>query len=590
MANSKNNIDKLRMLFKANNIDGYLLPHEDELLSEYLPKYEERLCWLTGFSGSAGLSFISLKKAIIFVDGRYTTQVRKETNPNIFEYEHLIDPGFVKWIKKNPFKNRRIGFDPKTVSQSNYQRIEKVCKLSNIEFIETKNLLDLIWKRQKNHKNPIFMHELKYSGIESSTKKRNILKSIAKKGVDSLLVSQPENVCWILNIRGQDLEHTPILRSHLIIDKNNKIVLFTDNKTIDKKINHWIGDDVEVYKIIEIEAYLKKMKFKKTQYDPGHTSRYHSQLIRRFSLSYKEEKDPTTLMKACKNNVEIKGMFEAHLNDGVALTKFLFWLEKNTKKMKIDELTAQKKLLEFRKKNKDLKSLSFNTISGTGSNGAIIHYKSNQKTNKVLKPGDLFLLDSGGQYKCGTTDVTRTLGINKNISDISEEKINNFTLVLKGHIAVATNHFKYGETGIKLDTLARKFLKKEGLNFDHGTGHGVGSYLGVHEGPQSISSRSTVPLEKGMILSNEPGYYKEGFYGIRIENLVVVKNSRKKDLDLCFETLTLAPLDKNLINKHLLNNQETSWLNSYHKKVYKKLSPFMNKHEKEWLRNSTLPL
>ena len=578
------------MLFKANNIDSYLLPHEDELLSEYLPKYEERLSWLTGFSGSAGLSFISLKKAIIFVDGRYTTQVRKETNPNIFEYEHLIDPGFVKWIKKNPFKNRRIGFDPKTVSQSNYQRIEKVCKLSNIEFIETKNLLDLIWKRQKNHKNPIFIHELKYSGIESSTKKRKILKSIAEKDVDSLLVSQPENVCWILNIRGQDLEHTPILRSHLIIDENNKIALFTDNQTIDKKINYWIGDDVEVYKIIEIEAYLKKMKFKKTQYDPNHTSRYHSKLIRRLSLSYKEEKDPTTLMKACKNNVEIKGMFEAHLNDGVALTKFLFWLEKNTKKMKIDELTAQKKLLEFRKKNKDLKSLSFNTISGTGSNGAIIHYKSNQKTNKVLKPGDLFLLDSGGQYKYGTTDVTRTLGINKNISDISEEKINNFTLVLKGHIAVATNHFKYGETGIKLDTLARKFLKKEGLNFDHGTGHGVGSYLGVHEGPQSISPRSTVPLEKGMIISNEPGYYKEGSYGIRIENLVVVKNSRKKDVDLCFETLTLAPLDKKLINKRLLNNQETSWLNSYHKKVYKKLSPFMNKQEKEWLRNSTLPL
>jgi len=590
LANSRNNIGKLRMLFKTNNIDGYLLPHEDELLSEYLPKYAERLSWLTGFSGSAGLSFISLKKAIIFVDGRYTTQVRKETNPKIFEYEHLIDPGFVKWIKKNPFKNRRIGFDPKTVSQSNYQRIEKACKQSNIEFIETKNLLDLIWKRQKKHKNPIFMHELKYSGIESSTKKRKILKSIANEGADSLLVSQSENVCWILNIRGQDLEHTPILRSHLIIDKNSKVALFTDNKTIDKKIIYWIGDDVEVYKIREIEAYLKKMKFKKTQYDPDHTSLYHSKLIRGLSLSYKEGKDPTTLMKACKNNVEIKGMHEAHLNDGVALTKFLFWLEKNTKKMKIDELTAQRKLLEFRKRNKDLKSLSFNTISGTGSNGAIIHYKSNQKTNKVLKPGDLFLLDSGGQYKYGTTDVTRTLGINKNISDISEEKINNFTLVLKGHIAVATNHFKYGETGIKLDTLARKFLKKEGLNFDHGTGHGVGSYLGVHEGPQSISPRSTVPLEKGMIISNEPGYYKEGAYGIRIENLVVVTNSRKKDVDLCFETLTLAPLDKNLINKHLLNNQETSWLNSYHKKVYKKLSPFMNKQEKEWLRNSTLPL
>ena len=560
MENSRNNIGKLRMLFKTNNIDGYLLPHEDELLSEYLPKYAERLSWLTNFSGSAGLSFISLKKAIIFVDGRYTTQVRKETNPKIFEYEHLIDPGFVKWIKKNPFKNRRIGFDPKTVSQSNYQRIKKACKLSNIEFVETKNLLDLIWKRQKKYKNPIFMHELKYSGIESSVKKRKILKSIANESADSLLVSQPENVCWILNIRGQDLEHTPILRSHLIIDKNNKVALFTDNKTIDKKINYWIGDDVEVYKIREIEAYLKKMKFKKTQYDPDHTSRYHSKLIRGLSLSYKEGKDPTTLMKACKNNVEIKGMFEAHLNDGVALTKFLFWLEKNTKKMKIDELTAQKKLLEFRKRN------------------------------KVLKPGDLFLLDSGGQYKYGTTDVTRTLGINNNILDISEEKINNFTLVLKGHIAVATNHFKYGETGINLDTLARKFLKKEGLNFDHGTGHGVGSYLGVHEGPQSISPRSAVPLEKGMIVSNEPGYYKEGAYGIRIENLVVVTNSRKKDVDLCFETLTLVPLDKNLINKHLLNNQETSWLNSYHKKVYKKLSPFMNKQEKEWLRNSTLPL
>jgi Xaa-Pro aminopeptidase len=589
MNNSKNinRIKKLRKLISDNQLDAFLIPHEDEFLSEYLPKYTERLKWITGFTGSAGLSIISTNKAAIFVDGRYTTQVKLETFNKAFDYFHLINPGLFKWIEKNPYKLKRLGFDPRTISQSNYKALNYSCAKKGIKLIESKNLIDELWNRKKERNNKVAIHELKYSGLSSSKKRNKIVSYLKKHKVNSLFISQPENLCWLLNIRGNDLEHTPIVRSSAVITKDNSITIFTDNKNIKGKIHQWIGKEIEILNFNNIKNFISKTNFKSIQFDPNYTPSNIAKIFNNFILETFERDDPITLLKACKNSTEINGSRKAHLIDGIALTKFLCWLDTSSSETRIDELTTCEELLKYRKRSKSFKSLSFNTISGTGSNGAIIHYKSNKKSNKFLKENDLFLLDSGGQYKYGTTDVTRTISIAKDQKKIDYEKIINFTLVLKGHIALALEHFKYGETGLKLDYLARKFLKKNGLNFDHGTGHGVGSYLGVHEGPQNISPRSRIILEKGMIVSNEPGYYKENEYGIRIENLVTVVKSKNKNKDLTMETLTLAPIDKKLIDKSLLTKKEISWLNNYHNKVYRKLNPYLNKKEKLWLKNST---
>ena len=584
-------LNQLRHLMQENHIDGYFLPHEDELLSEYLPKYTERLHWLTNFSGSAGLTFIGAKKAIIFVDGRYTTQVKNQTDKKLFESEHLINPGFINWIKKNPYKNKKIGLDPKTISQSNYLSLKKICKETCIDLIETDNLIDKIWKRKKKKKNLVERHELKYSGLDSEKKIRKIINSFKNNAADSIFISQPENVCWTLNIRGKDLEHTPILRSHLILDKHRNIALFTDNMSEKSKIQSWLGKKIKILKTKQIKQYLEQNNYKKIQYDPVYTTRHNAKLLEENSVTSFETNDPTTLMKACKNKIEIAGARKAHLIDGIALTKFIYWLENeinSISKSKCTELGLANKLLSYRKNNSNFKGLSFGTISSLGSNGAIIHYQPKKETNKNWHENDIYLLDSGGQYKYGTTDVTRTiLNIKRKRKNKHKEISTNYTLVLKGHIAVASAHFNYGETGKKLDLLARQYLKKHGLNYDHGTGHGVGSYLGVHEGPQNISPRSREPLQEGMIISNEPGYYKPNDYGIRIENLVTVVKSMEKGKDLCLETLTLAPITKLLINMDIMTKKEIMWINNYHKNVYNKLSPFMNKKERNWLKIAT---
>ena len=588
--NDQEKIGKLRLLMKENKVDGYFLPHEDEFLSEYLPKYTERLKWLTNFSGSAGLAFLGHKKASIFVDGRYTTQVKEQTNNKIYNYEHLIKPGFLNWLKDNPFKVNRVGLDPKTISYYNYLTLKKICSKQGIELIETKNLIDQIWKRRKNIKSSAKKHEIKFAGVKSKSKIDQILKIIKSNKAEALFIPQPENVCWTLNIRGEDLEHTPILRSCLLIDKSKNLMLFSDNITNHSQLKSWLGKNIEVFKTKEFENVIKRQNYQKIQFDPNYTTQSQANSIIKYSNSFICLSDPITLMKSCKNNAEINGSRKAHLVDGIALTKFIHWLENevNGTKNNYTEISLARKLLNFRQRNKDFKGLSFGTISSLGSNGAVIHYQPEKETDKDLSDNDIYLLDSGGQYKFGTTDVTRTI-LNKRDKKPKDfnEISNNYTLVLKGHIAVAASHFKKGETGKNLDNKARKFLIKNGLNYDHGTGHGVGSYLGVHEGPQSISPKSSVPLLEGMIISNEPGYYKPGHYGIRIENLVTVIKSDRDDMDFCFETLTLAPISKSLINIELMNKNEINWINNYHKKVYKKLSSYLNKKEKKWLKEAT---
>ena len=549
--NDQNKLTNLRSLMSKNNIDGYFLPHEDEFLSEYLPKYTERLKWLTNFSGSAGLAFIGIKKASLFVDGRYTTQVKEQTNNKIYNYEHLIKPGFLDWLKNNPFKVKKIGLDLKTISYANYLTLKKISFSQKIELIETKNLIDQLWKRKRNNKSLVKKHEIKFSGITSKTKIDKIIKSLKKNNADALFVAQPENVCWTLNIRAHDLDHTPILRSCLLIDKERNITLFSDNISNTSNTKKWIGNKIKILEIGKVEDVIKNKNYNKIQFDPNYTTQSQANILIKHSNSFACVNDPITLMKSCKNKTEVNGARKAHLIDGIALTKFIYWLE--------NEVDTDK-----------------------------IHYQPEKRTNKELKDNDIYLHDSGGQYKYGTTDVTRTIFNKgqkrfKNFNEVSY----NYTLVLKGHIAVASSHFKKGETGKNLDSKARKFLIKNGLNYDHGTGHGVGSYLGVHEGPQSISPKSSVPLLEGMIISNEPGFYKPGHYGIRIENLVTVIKSDHTNMDFCFETLTLAPITKSLINLDIMTKKEIDWINSYHKKVYKKLSPHLNKKEKSWLKIAT---
>ena len=588
--NDQNKLTNLRSLMSKNNIDGYFLPHEDEFLSEYLPKYTERLKWLTNFSGSAGLAFIGIKKASLFVDGRYTTQVKEQTNNKIYNYEHLIKPGFLDWLKNNPFKVKKIGLDLKTISYANYLTLKKISFSQEIELIETKNLIDQLWKRKRNNKSLVKKHEIQFSGITSKTKIDKIIKSLKKNNADALFVAQPENVCWTLNIRAHDLDHTPILRSCLLIDKERNITLFSDNISNTSNTKKWIGNKIKILEIRKVEDVIKNKNYNKIQFDPNYTTQSQANILIKHSNSFACVNDPITLMKSCKNKTEVNGARKAHLIDGIALTKFIYWLENevDTDKNNYSEISLAQKLLKFRMLNKDFKGLSFGTISSLGSNGAVIHYQPEKRTNKELNDNDIYLLDSGGQYKYGTTDVTRTIFNKgqkrlKNFNEVSY----NYTLVLKGHIAVASSHFKKGETGKNLDSKARKFLIKNGLNYDHGTGHGVGSYLGVHEGPQSISPKSSVPLLEGMIISNEPGFYKPGHYGIRIENLVTVIKSDQTNMDFCFETLTLAPITKSLINLDIMTKKEIDWINSYHKKVYKKLSPYLNKKEKSWLKIAT---
>ena len=581
----KLNIKKLRLLLKKNNLDGFIIPHEDEFLTEYTPPSSDRLHWITGFSGSAGMSIINERNAVIFVDGRYTTQVKMESPSEFFDFEDLNIEKQKKWIRENCKSGYKLGFSPKIISSTKFKFLEKIANEESIELVECKNFVDQIWLDRPNEPNgEIIYHEEKFSGKNFKDKKTNLLKVLNKEKVDSLFISESDNTCWLLNIRGHDLDYTPLARCFSILEKTGEIFIFSNHK-ISKEIKEYFNKNkITILDIESIKNFIEKAKYKRTLFDPNTTPLEIAKIIQENSSAILKS-NPCNLMKACKNSTEISGSKNAHIRDGVALTKFLFWLENKAEENKVDEIIVEKKLLEYRKKNKELKSLSFSTIAGTGGNGAIVHYKANKETNKMLKSGDLLLLDSGGQYFDGTTDVTRTVPVFSN-NNISEEIKDRYTRVLKGHIAIANSIFPKGTKGMDLDPLARKYLLEIGLNYSHGTGHGVGSFLGVHEGPQNISPLGSEEIRKGMIISNEPGYYKENEYAIRIENLIYVKEDKKNNNLLYFETLTMSPIDKSLIDKNLLNIEEKNWLNNYHSKVLKKISPFLDINEKIWLKKS----
>ena len=569
----KNKLIKLRRELTINNIDGYIIPKNDEFFGEYVSPEKERLKYLTEFSGSAGQSLVLKKQAFLFVDGRYTLQAQKEVRKGFKVIQiHKTIPSDI--LRKNKQK-LRIGFDPRIYSLAS---LINLYKTENVKLIPIKkNLIDKIWPNKPKLKfNKFFILKTQYAGKSFKNKINLICKILKRKKLKNLLVTAPENVAWTLNIRGKDNSYSPIPNCNAIVNYKKKITLIVENKKISKNFKSQFGKVVKYVNPTDITAHFNSLDKKQNFLIDKFTCSYfyREKIAERFK--YIEETDPIFFLKSKKNIVEINNTIKSHIADGTALTKFIYWIKNNINKIKISELSAQKKLEQFRKKNKNYVSPSFNTISGSGPNGAIVHYRANSKTNRTIKTKDVYLCDSGGQYHYGTTDVTRTICFSK-----QSQKIKNiFTKVLKGHIGVATYKLKKNTTGKKLDIVARSALKKAGLDYAHGTGHGVGYFLNVHEGPQAISKINNIKLEEGMILSNEPGYYETNKFGIRLENLVFIKKYKKK---LRFENLTFAPIEKDLINFKLLNKKEKKYLNEYHKKIYMILGSYLNKDEKSWL-------
>ena len=568
-------INKLKKLFKKYNIDGYIVPKNDEFFNEYIPENKDRLNFISNFTGSYGFAIILKNESYLFVDGRYTLQAKNQSG-KFFKIITIPNK-----LPSDIFKKRKlkIGFDPKLHTQKNIRNlfIKTNCKFITIN----QNLVDKLWLRKTHslHKKFYVLPE-KAIGLKYNIKIKKLVNILKTKKIDFHFISAGENIAWLLNIRGQDSNYTPIPNSYLTI--NNKVInLFCDTR----KINNNFKKKFKDIKIIDIKNtgfYFSQIKNKKILIDSS-TCSIHFQNILKKDNKIIEFLDPIYFLKSVKSKVEIKNTIKSHIYDGAALTKFLIWLKNNFRKKNINEISAQKKLLNFRKKNKDFNFLSFPTISGSGPNGAIIHYKATQKSNRKIKKGDIYLVDSGGQYNYGTTDVTRTISLDnddKRIKDI-------FTRVLKGHIAVASYNLKNSTQGSQIDIVARKYLKEINLDYAHGTGHGVGFFLNVHEGPHAISKNNKVKFKEGMIVSNEPGYYEDGNFGIRIENLIRVKKNKNK---LKFDNLTMAPIDRSLIIKNMLKQQEVIWLNKYHKDVYNNLKKYMNKSELSDLKQACLKI
>jgi len=556
-------IKELRQKFKKYDIDGYVIPKNDDYFTEY--SKINRLKIISNFSGSAGLAVVLKDKNYLFTDGRYTIQSEIESG------KHFKIISYEKIINCNLFKNLKLGLDPKLFTHNQIKNY--FLKHNKVKFLSN-NLIDEIKTQKVNNNIPFFSLKDEIIGENSKSKINKIINYLKKNKADNLFVTAPENVAWILNIRGGDGPNSPIPNSRLIINKSKKIFLITEPQKAKKLIKEKKIKKNQLMLTSDLPKEILALGGKSFIIDNKSCSIFFENIIKsKFKIIKKE--DPAYLLKAIKNNTEIDNMIKSHVIDGVALTKFIYWIKKVNKK-KITEVDAQIKLEKFRKKSKNYLYPSFETIAGSGENGAIVHYRAKKENCRTIRKSDIFLCDSGGQYKYGTTDVTRTICFTKQKPSIK----NIYTKVLKGHIAVANTDLRVDNTGIKIDKRARKYLNQSKLDYAHGTGHGVGFFLNVHEGPQSISKLNKVKIQEGMILSNEPGYYKKSSYGIRIENLVFVKKIKNK---ICFENLTLAPIEKDLINFNLLTKLEKNYLFKYHLNVYSKLSKYLSFKEKKWL-------
>tara|TARA_A100001234_G_scaffold203863_1_gene198350 strand:+ start:2507 stop:4198 length:1692 start_codon:yes stop_codon:yes gene_type:complete len=558
----KHILKKLKEQFSNYNLDGYIVPKNDEFFSEYSAK--DRLKKITNFSGSAGFAVVLKQSNYLFVDSRYTLQAKIESGNN---FKVL---GYEKLLNCKVFKNLVIGLDPTLFTK---KQIKKIFTKNKVKLIK-ENLIDNFHKFRYLNNKPFYSLDKKIVGEDYKNKIKKIVKYLKTKGLDHIFITAPENVAWILNIRGYDNPTSPIPNSYLLISKDYKKYIIAKKNKLKKLITEKKIKQSEIIEPKDIDYFLNTLKGKSISIDSKTCSIYFEQILNKKLKIFKSD-DPTYLLKSIKNKTEVNNMIKAHINDGIALTKFLYWIKEINKK-KISEIDAQNKLEAFRKKNKDYLFPSFNTIAGTGKNAAIVHYRATNNNTKIINKKDIFLCDSGGQYSYGTTDVTRTICFSKQKKNI--KKI--FTQILKGHIAVARTNLNKINVGKEIDKRARKFLNEDGLDYGHGTGHGVGHFLNVHEGPQAISKYNNIKIKEGMILSNEPGFYKKNHFGMRIENLIYVKKEGK---NLLFKNLTLAPIEKDLIDYKILTKSERDYLFDYHLEVYSKISFFLKRNEKKWL-------
>jgi len=585
----------LRDELTARGIDGFVVPRADEHQGEYVPLFAARLAWISGFTGSAGSAIILADQAALFVDGRYTLQAATEVAGRPIEVIHLADQTPDAWLAQTLQSGQKLGFDPKLHTRAGAKRLATACAKAGAELVPvTPNPLDAVWATQPPPPiSPVVAHDIAFSGQSAADKRTALADELAKQGVDATVISTPDSIAWLLNLRGGDVGYSPLPLSFAVLKKDAAVDLFVDPRKLDPGLDRHLGNGVAVHPPEALGPALEALGANdaKVQADPASASEWIFQTLESGGARIAEAKDPCALPKAIKNQTELDGTRAAHRRDGVALTKFLRWLDTTAADGSCTEIQAADQLEDCRRAGDHFRGLSFPTISGAGPNGAIVHYRVSPETDRALEPGSLYLVDSGAQYLDGTTDVTRTVAI----GTPSDEMRDRFTRVLKGHIAIATARFPVGTTGSQLDTLARYALWQAGLDYDHGTGHGVGSYLGVHEGPQRISKAGgDVALKPGMIVSNEPGYYKTDGYGIRIENLVTVvacdrPAGGERDL-LAFETLTQAPIDRALVDTSLLTNEEIAWLNAYHADVRTLLTPLVDGGEAAWLATATAPL
>ena len=584
----------IRKAMAAQGLDGLIVPHEDEHQNEYLPAANDRLAWATGFTGSAGAAVILKDKAAIFVDGRYALQVRDQVDQGLFEVRDIVEGGVPAWLETAAAKGQVIGFDPKLHSPDALDRLRHAAAKAGAELKPVAdNPLDAAWgaERPGQPKAPVVPHPLTYSGEDSSSKRARVGQSLADLGVEAAVITSPASIAWLFNIRGGDVIRSPLPLGQAVLNADGTARLFLDPDKVTPDLPAWLGNQVSLDRPEALPDALKALKGKRVAIDPASSSAWYLDVLDGAGAAVVRAPDPCALPKACKNEVEIEGARRAHQRDGVALTRFLHWLATDAQASLPDEMEIVSKLEGLREATGALKDLSFDTIAGAGSNAAIVHYRPTRAKIRKTEPGSLLLVDSGAQYLDGTTDVTRTVAI----GEASSEMRQRYTLVLKGHLALGRVRFPAGTTGAALDVLARAPLWSAGLDYDHGTGHGVGSYLGVHEGPQRIAKVDNhVALRPGMIVSNEPGYYKTGQYGIRIENLQYVTGPDEVEGGerpmLGFEFLTLAPYDRRLINEILLTDDEREQINAYHARVLAEVGPDLDQDALAWLQVACEPI
>ncbi|MEK9900914.1 MAG: aminopeptidase P family protein [Rhodospirillaceae bacterium] len=589
--NLADRLGALRARLDEAGLDGFVVPHADAHQNEFLPPDAERLAWLTGFTGSAGTAVVLRERAAIFVDGRYTLQVRDQADGDLYEFRHLIEEPVAGWLTEHLPAGARLGYDPWLHTKSQAERLARAADRAGAELVPVaENPVDTTWTdRPPAPRTPVVPHEGRFAGRDSADKRTEIAEIIKGGGADATVLTQPDSIAWLLNIRGADVDHTPLPLSFAILHADASVDWFVAAEKLTDELAPHLGDRVRVHVPEAFADALEGLAGRRVLVSADTAAAWV--FDRLADAEVLRGDDPVTRPKAIKNTTELEGTRVAHLRDALALARFLHWLDCTAPGGGVDEMSAAAKLEDFRRTGEHFRDTSFDTISGAGPNGAIVHYRVTPGTNRALGDGELYLVDSGAQYLDGTTDVTRTIAI----GTPTDEMRDRFTRVLKGHIALAALRFPAGTTGAQIDAFARAALWQAGIDYDHGTGHGVGSYLGVHEGPQRISKAGgSVALAPGMIVSNEPGYYRAGEYGIRIENLVAVLPAEDivggERPMLGFETLTLAPIDRRLIDTVLLDRAEREWLDAYHARVASEVGPLLDGDVRDWLMAATAPL